>query len=311
MLKQLPLLVENPPFVLAPNIGLTQDSIALMIKEREKESLSDCDNCGKVLSTPYYVSIGIPPSPLIIETYQCKSLNYEENMEFKNIISEIQSVAKRFNIDSKYQWVFSEQNIMRSKTRICGDCQQKYKWGRWRGLEMPTINIQCICFAVEEYQRLHTPICAAKSDYERYILSLPDRSNASWQHFGEVDLNSDFGEIYFETDMEEYLTIALISDYKPSDPLSQEFQTNYIQDKNRMIPNDQELTRWMQKQINDHYDLNDCYKDWYRIQFCKIFENPKTLKYPIYRDGKEVYNTRYSVIVHYSVPKGGWHEYDI
>jgi hypothetical protein len=41
--------------------------------------------------------------------------------------------------------------------------------------------------------------------------------------------------------MEEYLTIALIPDYKTSDALLQEFRTNFIQDKNRLIPNDQEL----------------------------------------------------------------------
>lgn len=62
----------------------------------------------------------------------------------------------------------------------------------------------------------------------------------------------------------------------------------------------------MKKKINGDDD-----QDWFRIQFCKIFVNPKTQKHPIYRDGKDVYNTRYTVIVHYSVPKGEWEEYDI
>ena len=212
--------------------------------------------------------------------------------------------------DSEYQWIFSEQNIMRSKTRICGDCQQKHNWGRCRRFEMPN-NLQRMCFAVKEYQRLHTPISTAKSTYERYILSLPDRTNASWQHFGEVDLNSN-GELHdLDGDIREYLTVALIPDYKPTDALSEEFRANFIQDKNRMIPTDQELTRWMKKQINEHYDRNDRYNDWFRIQFCKKFVNPKTQKHPIYRIGKDVFSTRYTVIVHFSVPKGEWEDYDI
>jgi hypothetical protein len=112
---------------------------------------------------------------------------------------------------------------------------------------------------------------------------------------------------YFDDDMREYLTIALIPEYKTSDALLQDFPTNFIKDKNRLIPNDLELTRWMTKKINDpnssSYDK--------RIQSCKIFINPKTTKYPIYRDEKQVYNTRYTVVVHYSVPEGDWDEYDI
>ena len=50
-------------------------------------------------------------------------------------MSTIQSVAKGYYIDIKYQWIFSEQNIMSSKTRVCGDCKMKYWWGEWRGFK--------------------------------------------------------------------------------------------------------------------------------------------------------------------------------
>jgi hypothetical protein len=305
-MEQLPLLIENPPFVMDPNIELTQSNVKRIIEERKKGSAYDCDICGKDLGTPYCVSIGIPPSPLIIDTFQRKSLNDEENMGFKVTISQIQSVAKELDIDSRYQWIFSEQNITSSITRVCVDCQQKYNWGQWRGFEMSSINIQRICFAVEEYQRLHTPISAAKSDYERYVLSLPDRTNVCLQHFGDVELNQ--GLVYgFEDKMRECLTVALIPGYKPMDALSQEFRANFIQDKDRAIPNDQELTRWMKKCINESYD-----KDWFRIQFCKIFVNPKAGKFPIYQDViDEECTPRYKIVVHYSVPKGDWDVYDI
>ena len=56
------------------------------------------------------------------------------------------------------------------------------------------------------------------------------------------------------------LKIALIPDYDTS-ALSQEFRTNFIQNKNRLIPNDHELTRWMKKQINDSFDENTILQD--------------------------------------------------
>ena len=117
--------------------------------------------------------------------------------------------------------------------------------------------------------------------------------------------------------MIERLTMALIPDYDLSNghgltyefasQILQELRTDFIQDKDRIIPNDQELTRWMKK-MNDMYD-NYGHGDWYKIQFCKIFEIPKALEHPKRRDdGKEVYSTRYTVVVHYSVPKGDWEE---
>jgi hypothetical protein len=77
--------------------------------------------------------------------------------------------------------------------------------------------------------------------------------------------------------MKGNLTIALDPDCQPADVSWKDFRANFFQDKNRLIPNDQELTRWMKKQINDYYDRHECYKDWNRIQFYKIFVNPKTL----------------------------------
>jgi hypothetical protein len=228
------LLQENPPYVLAPGIDLPQNVIVNAEKIYSKEGSLKCDGCGKALTTPYYVSFGIPPCSLIIETYRIladsdvefKQLAYEtqshgilsredlirltseNDEEFKRLVSEIQSVAKRFDIDSKYQWIFSEQNIKNSKTRICSDCQKECKWRLWRGFEIPTIHIQEVCFAVEEYQRRHTPIATAKSDYERYIISLPNRTNIAQQHFGDVDLNEDFWIVDHEERMIDCLSTA-------------------------------------------------------------------------------------------------------
>jgi hypothetical protein len=106
--------------------------------------------------------------------------------------------------------------------------------------------------------------------------------------------------------MIDCLSTALIPDYEAPDSLSEEFRANFIQD-NRIL-NDQELTKWMKKCINHD---NDDY--WYQIQYCKIFVNPKTLKYPRHprHSSKIIYTTRYTVVVHYSIPKDDWQEFDI
>jgi hypothetical protein len=104
--------------------------------------------------------------------------------------------------------------------------------------------------------------------------------------------------------VEECLSMALMPDYDDSD--SQEFRTHFKEqflNRNKAPLNDQELTNCMKKCINRYYK--------FQIQYCKVFSNPKIQKYPLYRDNKEVYNTRHTVVVYYSIPKGYWEEYDI
>ena len=64
MIRNELLLQENPPYVLAPDIELTRNIVTKPDKENGKEGLFNCDGCGKALDSEYYVSIGIPPSPL-------------------------------------------------------------------------------------------------------------------------------------------------------------------------------------------------------------------------------------------------------
>jgi hypothetical protein len=186
------LLKENPTYVLAPDIELTQNIVTKPDKENGKQGIINCDGCGKAFDSEYHILIGIPPSPLIIETYRCESLNHEKAIEFDKIVAKVQSASKAYDIDSKYQWIFSEENIMGSKTRLCVNCKEESTWERWWGWEILSIHLHSVCFAVKEYQRRHTPISTTKSDYERYILSLPDRTNLTLQHFGDVDINDGF-----------------------------------------------------------------------------------------------------------------------
>ena len=250
--------------------------------------------------------MGIPPSPLLIEALSCKSIEEEKDKE-KSVISAVQREAKDFDIESKNQWIFSEQNTMGSKIRICTQCYRAYKWpSGWDDYHFVANRIRTVYFAVEEYQRRHTPIESAMSDHEKYFISLPDRSHEHWiagpAYYGVfIDMGWDWTD--FMNDIRAHLTIALIPDCDKSIPydetLSQELRKDFIHDKERIIPNDQELTSWMKKHFNNHKD-----DSWYKIEFCKVFTNPKTT-----HRGKNIYKTEYTVIVHYV--NGDWDEFDI
>jgi hypothetical protein len=133
------------------------------------------------------------------------------------------------------------------------------------------------------------------------------------QHFGDVDLNGDIHE--FEAAVRECLSMALIPDYDDPDSLfRQEFRAHIKEQflsRNKLPLNDQELTKCMKECINRSYD--DDY--WFRIQYCKVFSNPKKHEVPIFDQGGETrYTTKwteYTVIVYYCIPKKYWEEYDI
>jgi hypothetical protein len=293
--KSNPLLFD-PPHILPADVGLTPK----------------CEKCGDALGSPYYIMIGIPPSPLMIDAFPCKNIDEEKDDIVKSIMYIIQYETDIYKL-SKNKWIFSEQNIMSSKTRVCSQCFGECT--RPHGLNVlprhgnTLYRIRVVQSAVQEYQRRHTSLESSMSDYEKYIITLPERTSIQWDPFGEVD-EDNYDYVYFEDDMWENLKVALIPDYKSeiydTGALSQEFRTDFIHDKSRLIPNDQELTRWMRKKING-YDKT--------IQYCKIFSNPKRREvFTFDQNSKMNYtteNTKYTVVVHYSTPKGYWEEFDI
>jgi hypothetical protein len=291
--KNIPLLLDSH-HILPPDVVLTQK---VTIK---------CESCGKALTSNYYIFFGIPPSQLIIEAFSCENIDDEKDKE-KKVMSDIQEEAKDFDIEGTNRWIFSEHNILNSKIRICTECHGEYEWpGGWRDPHFVTNRIRQVYFAVEEYQRRHTPIETAMSDYEKYFISLPDRSHIHWVagpagygHFVDMEVNYT----QFMISVQEFLTTALIPDSDKSipgyDTLSQELKADFIQDKDRIIPNDQELTSWMKKHFNNHDD-----DSWYTIEFCKVFTNPR-----IFHGSERVYRTKYTVIVHYI--DGDWDEFNV
>jgi hypothetical protein len=83
-------LLFDPPHILPPDVVLTPK----------------CE-CGDILGSPYIVMIGIPPSPLMIASFPCKSVDEEKDIG-KSIMNTIQYDANISDSKSKNQWIFSE-----------------------------------------------------------------------------------------------------------------------------------------------------------------------------------------------------------
>jgi hypothetical protein len=106
-------LLFDPPHILLPDVIL----------------VPKCEKCGDELGSPYYIMIGIPQSPLMIDAFPCESIDEEKDVG-KSIMSAIQYDASIYDRESKNQWIFSEQNIMSSKTRVCSQCFGVYTSSR-------------------------------------------------------------------------------------------------------------------------------------------------------------------------------------
>ena len=117
-------LLKKEPYIIAPDIDLSKNISAVEIDNDR----SKCGKCGKPLKSPYYLFVGIRPSCSVISAIKCSDLN-DEKVGVKEVVDEIKFDGKGFNIDSQHQWIFSDQNIMNSKTRICVDCYGEYKKG--------------------------------------------------------------------------------------------------------------------------------------------------------------------------------------
>ncbi len=288
--------------------------------ENSEIILCKCDGgtCGKSLIPPYYISLTIPSNPYRRFTRECTSFQDEKNQE-NNILFQIQSDLPKYSKrETKNQSLFSTKDLMRTKRRICADCQEKRNYDDNIGILYGNhLRMAPIVFAVEEYRRRH-PLDTVTSQLEKYLVSMPDRSKIPQDYFGDWldDIDSGVQLTVFEGIIADYLMIALINDYdttKFTDPRAEhyklklhELRIKFIKDRNRTSPNDQELTRWMQENINNgHRD------HWFKIQYCKVFENLKQERVTIENIIDEVRTTKYTVVVHFSSPKGYWLEYDI
>jgi hypothetical protein len=93
------LLLFDPPYILHPDDALSQNDTIGRYYRIDNESLVKCENCGKPLEPLYYIILGIPPSPLMVDALLCKSIDDEKEIE-KLVTSNIQDKLKYFNIET-------------------------------------------------------------------------------------------------------------------------------------------------------------------------------------------------------------------
>jgi hypothetical protein len=172
----------------------------------------------------------------MIGTYKCDDSNREKE-RIEHFITVAETACQHFKIEDRYQWIFSKQNIMNSITRLCVGCHKEYK--RYIESNHPhyasrieSDNISNISFAVQEYQRRHTPIESTMSEYKKYFISLPDRSNVrsvysgiQYEYSGSDDDDSGAYISMEQEAFEKCLEIALRPDYDT---------TNYSMDHDHM-----------------------------------------------------------------------------
>ena len=87
-----------------PDIDLEQH---VTTHELDEESLSKCRKCGKYLESPHYLLLSIFPINRIIGTYKCDDFNREKE-RIEDFITIAKAGCKEFEIEDKYQWIFSE-----------------------------------------------------------------------------------------------------------------------------------------------------------------------------------------------------------
>jgi hypothetical protein len=140
---------------------------------------------------------------------------------------------------------------MRSKIRVCADCQEEENHNENIGILYGNrLRMAPIVFAVEEYRRRH-PLDDVTSQVEEHLVSLPDRSKILQDYFGDWldDIDSGVQLTVFEGIIADYLMIASISDYDASKFMYPhpdhyklklyDLRTKFIKDRKRTSPNDQ------------------------------------------------------------------------
>ena len=288
-------------------------------KENSECILGKCDNslCRKDLVPPYYIIFEIPPGSVPTVPRKCMSLEDERNQE-EDIVRRIKPDIMQIFYNAYYSDdrneadIFSREHIMKSKKRLCYECWEEFKYHENISKVLENrVQMAPILFSIDEYERRYqTDLYSSTSEAERYIASLPDRRDMLREFFGIWMDYKDSGMRLdlFKDLLEDFVTIALTDDFDDSKihlcdayyrARLQDLCDNFIHEKHRRLPNDKELIAWIQ----NHIEWMENYHDpWFKIQRCKIFENPQD-------DGLRT--TKCTVVIHFSAPKGYWLHYDI
>lgn len=271
--------------------------------------------CGRILYPPYYVSYVESCNRL----YSDPCMNPDdEAIQTVKLAEFIKCIYERYDLNSfggpgagteegrkaiRNEFMYS---TLQQKERICQQCYDKKRVSdeTMRKMQMSfneTEALQYKDFLEEEKKRRSTPITSQMTDLERYVISLPDRSYMLEKELGYDYSNHHHGEMLdeywfgFDADMESIFTSEdpqVVSKrtfvYGESGVIRTRQQIrNFIKDKDRVFPNEQEITTYLQQHHNDF---------GFEIQYCKIFE--------LGTDNRG--RPKFTIIIHFSRPKGYW-----
>lgn len=251
--------------------------------------------CGKPLSPPYY---------LVYFTFQWGTLYSEPCMNPEDEAIKTTKIAELIKCNHE-SYIGSDgtestkamNDEIRKKRRFCQKCFEKVKerdeemeeksmmWHERNSTYFQDLH-------EEEMKRMNKPIESCSTDVERYIIPLPDRSDILQKEGFDMHNKYDRDAMMY---LQFYLYMDILCIFRSNDSLDGESDSRkrvryFIRDPNRMFPNEQELTTYIQK----HHDDGT-----FQIQYCKIFETGFT---------KRKHYPKFTIIVHFSRPKGYWEE---
>lgn len=279
-------------------------------------------SCGKRLHPPYYLLYCYYHGGERLCSHPCMNAD-DEAIQTIKIAELIKCQSKNVNLDSfggpgdgTEQGRISLKDDytntkLRSKVRLCQECYDRQKRIDEELTELcmnehEKLSLERQIYSEQENERRNKPIKSCTSELGRYITSLPDRSymlekelgfnvldeywrDWSMEHSRNLDaiLHAIFSNQ--DPDVLEKSGASFVSDYIKQ--IREDIKTNFIKDSDRIFPNEQELTAYMIQNV----------KDEFQIQYCKIFDLGLT------KNG----STKFTIIIHYSRPKGYWIDFDV
>ena len=275
--------------------------------------------CGRQLHPPYYLYYGsgkgLYSNPCMNSDDEAiQTIKIAELIKCQNQYLDLDSFIGPSDGTEQGRIALRDDYInsrLRSKMRLCQECYDRYKKvdeenDEFYADEHETLSLERKIYLERERERRSKPIESCTSELERYLLSLPDRS-----YMLEKDLGFNvFDEYWTDWSIDEsrYMEALLSAIFSTADPdilaksgasfvsnyiiqIREDIRSNFIKDSDRIFPNDQELTAYMIQNV----------KNELQIQYCKIFDLGLTKKG----------NRKFSIIIHYSHPKGYWVDYEI
>lgn len=224
-----------------------------------------CDRCDKHLQLPYYLYYHDLKTG---EYYKSSSVTSEDERERYDFLGECKKRADEIFVRSPYM----------DKERLCSECYEQ--------------NETKICAT-----QLHLLPDSTNPHIERYISTLPNPAKI-WEQNGYYHLGRHDQETVDDTfaSIEYDLHLAFAEDdtnfhLQSRQQQLEDLRNNFIKDKTRRYPNNEELTALMRRHTVEGF---------LEISRCKIFDM-RRLNYVL----NDVIR-RFIVIVHFTVPEGFW-----